>query len=203
MWSSDGAGGPGARPGLAASVLGVLAEVCVPGGDRNARVNAVRRRSVACSLAAIVLAGCGFELRRAPTLRFRTIRLTGFRPGSPLAEELMRNIAASQTTRVVESAAQAEVVLEALLDAREKGVVATTASALVREVQLRARFNYVLRASDGRELAVPVEMRLLRDMSYNERDALAKEEEEGFLYRAMQADIVAQVMRRLAALPAP
>ena len=187
------------------------AKVCVLGGDRNAWVawttlrsmNAVRRRGVAGSLAAVVLTGCGFKLRRAPTLRFRTIRLTGFRPGSPLAEELIRNIAASQTTRVVESSAQAEVVLEALLDAREKGVVATTASALVREVQLRTRFNYVLRASDGRELAVPVEMRLLRDMSYNERDALAKEEEEGFRDRAMQADIVAQVMRRLAALPAP
>ena len=39
-------------------------------------------------------------------------------------------------------------------------------------------------------------------MNYNESNALAKEEEEDFLYRAMQADVVAQVMRRLAALPA-
>ena len=158
---------------------------------------------LAAAGAASFLVGCGFELRRAPVLRFRTIKLAGFRPGSPLAEELSRSIAATQTTRVVESTAQAEVVLEAQLDVREKGVVATTASALVREVQLRARFNYALRTPDGRELAAPVEMRLLRDMSYNERDALAKEEEEGFLYRAMQADIAVQVLRRLAALPAP
>ena len=165
-----------------------------------------RRRlggGVAAVLSASLLAGCGFELRRAPTLRFRSLKLAGFRPNSPLADELARSIGASRTTRVVESTAQAEVVLEALLDARDKGVVATTASALVREVQLRARFSYVLRAPDGRELAAPVELLLRRDMSYNERDALAKEEEEGFLYRAMQADIVAQVLRRLAALPAP
>ena len=39
-------------------------------------------------------------------------------------------------------------------------------------------------------------------MSYNETAALAKEQEEAALYRAMQSDIVAQVMRRLAAVPA-
>ena len=166
----------------------------------------VRRRRLlvqggaAAGLAA-ALAGCGFELRRAPVLRFRTLRLAGFRPDSPLAAELRRAVDATPGTRTVDAAAQAQVVLQALVDAREKVVVATTASALVREVQLRARLGYALRTPDGRELAAAVELLLTRDMSYSERDALAKEEEEAFLYRAMQSDIVAQVMRRLAALP--
>jgi LPS-assembly lipoprotein len=37
-------------------------------------------------------------------------------------------------------------------------------------------------------------------MTYNERDALGKEQEEEMLYRAMQSDIANQVLRRLAAL---
>jgi len=37
-------------------------------------------------------------------------------------------------------------------------------------------------------------------MTYSEGVALAKEQEEAMLFRAMQSDIVAQVMRRLAAL---
>jgi LPS-assembly lipoprotein len=37
-------------------------------------------------------------------------------------------------------------------------------------------------------------------MTYNERDALAKEQEEELLYRAMQSDIASQVLRRLAAI---
>jgi LPS-assembly lipoprotein len=41
---------------------------------------------------------------------------------------------------------------------------------------------------------------LSRDMSYSETAALAKEQEENLLYRAMQSDIVAQVMRRLASV---
>jgi LPS-assembly lipoprotein len=148
------------------------------------------------------LAGCGFELRRAPELRFRTIVLTGFAPRSPLAEELRRHIDASRTTLVVDSAAKAQVVLEATSDARERSVVATTAVGQVRELQLRARLNFRLHTPGGRELIPPTEILLSRDMSYSETAALAKEQEEAFLFRAMQSDIVAQVMRRLAAVPA-
>lgn len=161
-----------------------------------------RRRSLLVATpAALLLAACGFELRRAPALNFRTVQLRGFAERSPLAEELRMNIDASQTTIVVESAAQAQVVLEMVTDAREKSVVASTAAGQVREVQLRARFNFRLRRVNGAELIAPREILLSRDMSYSETIALAKEQEEAALYRAMQSDIVAQVMRRLAAVP--
>lgn len=158
-----------------------------------------RRHWALFSLAA-VLAGCGFELRRAPELRFRTLQLSGFKPHSPLAEELRRSIAASTTTRMVESAAYAQVVLEALADTRSKGVVASTSAGQVREVQLHSRLSFRLRTPAGKELIAPTEITLSRDMTYNERDALAKELEEEQLYRAMQSDIAAQVLRRLAAV---
>lgn len=148
------------------------------------------------------LAGCGFELRRAPELRFRTIALNGFAPRSPLAEELTQNINASRTTLVVDAPAQAQVVFDAIADARERSVVASTAAGQVRELQLRARLNFRLRTPAGRELIPPTEILLSRDMSYSETVALAKEQEEAFLFRSMQSDIVAQVMRRLAAVPA-
>lgn len=152
--------------------------------------------------AALALSGCGFELRRAPELRFRTIALSGFAPRSPLAEELRRNIDGSRTTLVVDSIAKAQVVLEAISDARERSVVATTSAGQVRELQLRARLNFRVRTPGGRELIPATEILLSRDMSYSETVALAKEQEEAFLFRAMQSDIVAQVMRRLASVPA-
>jgi LPS-assembly lipoprotein len=73
----------------------------------------------------------------------------------------------------------------------------------VREVQLRARFEFRVRSAGGRELVAPAQITLARDMSYSETLALAKAEEEALLFRAMRNDIVGQVMRRLAALPAP
>jgi LPS-assembly lipoprotein len=150
--------------------------------------------------AAIVsgLSGCGFELKRAPELRFRTVQLVGFAPRSPLAEELRANIDASTTTKVVDSTAQAQVLLEALADAREKSVVASTAAGQVTEFTLRLRFRFRLRTVAGKELIAPTEIVQSRDMSYTETAALAKELEEASLYRSMQSDIVSQVMRRLA-----
>ena len=157
------------------------------------------RRRVLIAAAALA-GGCGFELRRAPELNFRTVQLKGFATGSQLASELKRSIDASRSTQVVESAAQAQVVFEALADGSERSVVASTATGQVRELQLRSRLSFRLRNGVGKELIPATEIVLSRDMSYNETDALAKEQEAALLYKAMQTDIVVQVMRRLAAV---
>jgi len=157
-----------------------------------------RHRRSLLLLAAASLAGCGFELRRPPQLNFQSIALTGFAPRSPLAEELRRSLA--QRVQVLDNAAQAQVVLQATSDLREKSVVASTSAAQVREFQLRVKFNFRATTSGGRELIAPVELLLTRDLSYTEAAALAKEQEEADLFREMQGDVVAQVMRRLASI---
>ena len=149
------------------------------------------------TLGAAALAGCGFALQRPPVLPFQTIALTGFNPRSPLLAELRSRLG---DTQVTENPAQADVVLHAIANARERSVVATTAAGQVREVQLRARFNFRVNAKGGRVMLPPSELLLTRDMSYNETAALAKEQEEAQLYRAMEADIAQQVLRRLAAV---
>ncbi|MBA4177158.1 MAG: hypothetical protein C0505_11455 [Leptothrix sp. (in: Bacteria)] len=154
-------------------------------------------RRVLLLLAAGLLGGCGFALRRPPTLAFQSIALTGFAPRSPLAEDLRRELL--KQVRVLDNPAQAQVVLQALDDTRERSVVASTAAAQVREVRLRLKFNFRAQTPSGRELIPRAELLLARDVSYSETQALAKEAEEAELFREMQADVVAQVMRRLAA----
>lgn len=146
--------------------------------------------------AALATSGCGFELRGTPDLPFSRIALAGFAPRSPLADELTRTL--SRSTEVVPAPERAQVVLHAITDAREKGVVASTAAGQVREVQLRVRLTFRLDTPGGSELIPATELLLTRDISYSETLALAKEYEEAQLYRAMQTDIVAQVLRRLA-----
>jgi LPS-assembly lipoprotein len=159
----------------------------------------MRRRAAFLTLLAATLAGCGFQLRRPPTLNFATVQLVGFPQRSPFTDELRRHIEASGSTRVVE--AQPQVVLEALDDVRDKSVAAQTAAGQVREFTLRTRLRFRLRTPAGKLLIPPTELLLTRDMSYNESNALAKEQEETMLYRSMQSDIVEQVMRQLAAVP--
>ena len=161
------------------------------------------RRCMALGLGlALGVAGCGFELRRAPEMHFQTVQLSGFPAKSPLALELRQSIDASPGTKVVDGAAKAQVVLEALSDSRDRSVVAYTSTGLVREVQLRARLNFRLRTAGGTELIPPTEIVQVRELTYNEGIALAKQYEEAFQFKAMQSDIVAQVVRRLAAVPA-
>ena len=161
---------------------------------------AARRGLVVALASTLALAACGFELQRPPALHFRTIRLTGFPVRSPLAAALQRGIAESDTTRVVEADKDAEVVLRAIADERQKRVVAVTAASLIREFELRARFVFELHTPAGKELIAPSEIVLRRNLSYSESVALAKEQEEAVLYRAMQGDIVSQVLRRLASV---
>jgi LPS-assembly lipoprotein len=149
---------------------------------------------------AVALAGCGFALRRAPELRFRTIQLAGFAPRSPLADELRRTLNASTTTLVVDNIAQAQVVLDVVDDVRSKVVMAINSVGEVTEFQLREGFSFRLRSAAGRELIPTTRILLTRDLSYTESAALGKEQEETFLYRSMQTDIVAQVLRRLASV---
>ncbi len=148
---------------------------------------------------AALLGGCGFRLRGAEPLAFRRIALTGFAPRSPLADELGAALQASGVT-VETDPARAELILQALADARERSVVATTTAAQVRELSLRLRLRWRTHTPAGREVTPPVELLLARDMSYSENLALAKQHEEADFYREMQTDIVAQVMRRLAAV---
>ncbi|HXD08079.1 MAG TPA: LPS assembly lipoprotein LptE [Burkholderiaceae bacterium] len=159
-------------------------------------------RGLALAGAAASLASCGFKLRRPPELHFRTVQFVGFDRRSEFARELQRNIEASGSTRVVEAASQAQVILLVIADRRERIVTAQAAAGQVREFAVRTRFNFALRTPGGRELIGPTELLLERAMTYNETDALAKEKEEEMLWRAMQTDIVDQVMRRLAAVPA-
>ena len=150
--------------------------------------------------AAVPLAGCGFTLKRPPELSFKTIQLTGFPPRSPLAAELRAQLEASPTTRVVESGAEAQVVLQSLSEAREKVVVAQTSANQIREFELRLRFDFRVRTVAGKDLIPDSELVQRRSLTYTESAALAKEQEEAFLYRAMQSDIVSQILRRLASV---
>ena len=161
-----------------------------------------KRLFLAGSLAALV-AGCGFKLRQPPDFAFDSI-LVGAPANSALANELKRSIASTGRVQVLQGVQleQAQVVLDLLLDQREKVVVGLNASGQVREFQLRTRVKFKLRTPQGKELIPETELLQQRDISFNESAVLSKESEENLLYRDMQSDLVQQLMRRLAAVKA-
>lgn len=162
----------------------------------------MQRRLVLGCAASLVLAGCGFKLRGAPDFAFRSLRVNAAE-SSPLGNELKRNLASIETLTLVDSpqqAASAEAVLDLLSELREKTVVGVNTSGQVREFQLRLRIRFRVRTPQGKELIGDTELLQLRDISFNESAVLAKEAEEGLIYRDMQTDLVQQIIRRLAAI---
>ncbi len=161
----------------------------------------MQRRHLLTALAAS-LTGCGFELRREPELLFHSLAISGIKPDSAMAAELRRQLARTPV-KLMEDANKAELVLVVLKDVRERSAVVSTTAGQVREWQLRLNFDFMLRTPNDELLLPRTELRMVREMNFRETDALGKEQEEALLYRAMQSDAVAQVMRRLAAVRLP
>jgi LPS-assembly lipoprotein len=90
--------------------------------------------------------------------------------------------------------------LDILEDVREKVVVGMNASGQVREFELRMRLRFRLRTPKGEELIPASVIAQHRNISFNESAVLSKETEEALLYRDMQADVVQQLLRRLASV---
>lgn len=152
--------------------------------------------------ASLLLAGCGFRLRQAPEFAFKSI-YAGLTPGSLIGIELKRYLRALGGVELITDAdrqKEAQVLLVVLQDQREKVIVGGGAVGQVRELQLRLRFKFRALTPQGKELIPETELLQVRDQSYSEALALAKQAEEVQLYSNMQSDIVQQVLRRLAAI---
>ncbi|UXH78124.1 LPS assembly lipoprotein LptE [Roseateles amylovorans] len=159
----------------------------------------MQRRDLLSLGAVALLSGCGFELRREPDYHFKTLALTGFVPHSPLAQELRRQVLRSPL-KLVEDPNRADVIIDVEREIRDKTSVATTTAGQITEWQLRLQLDYSLRSAGGDILLPRTELRLTRDMNYSESAALAKEQEEASLQKAMQVEAVGLLLRRLAAV---
>jgi LPS-assembly lipoprotein len=73
----------------------------------------------------------------------------------------------------------------------------------VREFTLRYRVGFRVHDGKGTDFVPPSVIQLTRDVTYDDAEILAKEQEEQLLFRDMQADMVQQILRRLAAAKPP
>ena len=150
----------------------------------------------------LLLAGCGFRLRQEPEYAFHTVYVVAA-PGLPLAIELQRAIQQSKGLELLTDKSrmgEADVLLDILGNQQDKLVAGLNATGEVREFKLRASVTFRLRTQQDRDLVTNTEIEQLRDFSYAETVALAKESEEALLYRNMQTELVQQIMRRIAAV---
>jgi len=161
------------------------------------------RRRLLFAAAALLPAGCGFQLRGSARLPFDTLHAS-FPPNSPTGAEFRRLLRVQGGTRLVDRPADAQARLEILEERREKEIVGFSSSGRPREYQLRLILRYrLLDARGGVELGPGGEIILRREITTTDTQVVAKEQEEALLYREMQGDMVQQLLRRLAAARPP
>lgn len=156
-----------------------------------------RRATLLAAGGALLLAGCGFQLRGSASLPFATL-YSGFAPASPLGIEFRSAIGHTETTRLVDRPEDAEARLDILEEHREKETVGFSSTGRPREYQLRLIVTFRLVSATGDELIPPSRLALHREITTTDTQYVAKEQEEALLYRDMERDLIQQLMRRLA-----
>jgi len=159
----------------------------------------MRRRQLVVVIGAAALAGCGFRLRGTQTLPVSSIYLA-LPVNSPIGAEMTRLLRSSTNTKVVTDRQQAQAIFELLGEAREREVLAINSQGRATEYQIRLRIRFRVLDHNAGELIEPTDLLTRRDITFNESDLLAKESEEGLLYRDMQSDLVRQMVNRLAGM---
>jgi LPS-assembly lipoprotein len=152
---------------------------------------------LATVLAAVTLAGCGFQLRGEAAVGFKTLEVSAVGP-SQVAPEIRRTLATGPT-RVVTTAKGAEAQLRILQEARDKIVATITGTGTVYEYELRLTVRYELLVP-GRELPMiaPTETIAKRLITYSASAPTAKEAEEQLLFKDMQVELAGRILRQIA-----
>jgi LPS-assembly lipoprotein len=150
-------------------------------------------------LSALLLSGCGFHLRghgdHQSEFPFKSLYLK-LASESAFTADLRHQLELNKL-ELLESPTASSVIVEIISEQTEKQILSISSAGRVQEFQLR--YVIVLRAYDtsGQTWLQPEELSMIRSLTYDDAQVLAKEQEELLLYRDMRVDAVQQVLRRL------
>jgi LPS-assembly lipoprotein len=154
------------------------------------------RTFTVCALAA--LAGCGFQLRGSYELPYKSVHIAAAGT-SQVASNLRRDLT-NNAIRIAAEAKSAEAQINITNERRDRQILSLSGAGRVREYQLRFWVNYQVTDAAGRVLIPTSEIQLTRILTYDDRQIIAKQQEEALLYSDMEKDAVGQILRRMLAV---
>lgn len=158
-------------------------------------------RPLLALILALALVGCGFHLRGVGSgnLPYKTMYIS-LPDTADVNIWLQRYIKASGSTEIVEDAKSAEAIFQQVSDTRQKTILSVNALGRVREYRLQLDYRFRVVNQKGQILIPTNEINLTRDITFDDSNILAKDLEEGLLWRDMNNDLVNQIMRRLSVI---
>jgi LPS-assembly lipoprotein len=159
----------------------------------------MKRLLLVAGLFSLLLAGCGFHLRRAPDLPLSMRKMYISAPGSngDLLRELRRGLA-SDDTEVLATPEGATAILSIISVSHSSRPLALNrvGVALLYQVQYEVEFSLTVR---GAVILEPQSVILNRNYTYSVSNAIANEEQELALNQALSKDVSQFIVTRVVA----
>ena len=148
----------------------------------------------------LMLASCGFHLQgRTPLPESFAYTFIDTKDEQTDFVQDLRKALISSGAKVIRTQASAGATIQVLDDALTERVLSVSARNIPTEYELTYKVKFSV-TSAGKSLIEHEEISATRDFSFDETQLLAKEREQEILREALARDLVALVMRRLAAL---
>ena len=143
------------------------------------------------------MSACGFQLRGEPQTGIKALHVSTAGTSGVYTE--IRRTLSTGSTRLVATPAEAQAHLRILAEGRDKVVHTITGTGRVYEFQLRLSVRYEM-VAPGRELPLiaETETQARRVITYSETAPIAKEAEEQLLFKDMQQELAARILRQIA-----
>ena len=150
---------------------------------------------------ALLLAACGFHLQgRQPLPALFAYTYVDTKDEQTDFVQDLRKALISSDVKVIRTRGSAGASIAVHDDELTERILSVSARNIPTEYELTYRVKFSVISSEGKTLIDNEEVSATRDISFDESQLLAKEREQEILRAALARDLVALVMRRLAAL---
>jgi LPS-assembly lipoprotein len=158
------------------------------------------RITAAAALIALTAAGCGFHLQGRQPLpeAFAYTYIDTKDEQTDFVQDLRKALLASGS-KVIRTRGSSGATINVHEDELTEKILSVSARNIPTEYELTYRVKFSV-DSGGKTVIDHEEISATRDISFDEAQLLAKEREQEILREALARDLVALVMRRLAAL---
>ena len=143
------------------------------------------------------LMSCGFHMRGVTDVAFSTVFIQG---NTLIISKNLKKSLNTSGVKVLDSAANAELLLEMVGEESEKRILSLAGGGTVNEFELFYRVHYRTKVADAATWSPVQTVEARRDFTYSDANLLAKQDEEKRLNDNMRSDVISGIMRRLAAL---
>ena len=132
----------------------------------------------------INIASCGYQLRGADEIKFKSISIVG---GSPSLAKVLKKKFKRKGVKI--ETGSAEKNLEIVTDSYSKEILSLSSAGKVKEYKIKYKISYRFKVKGG-EWSNPINIEANRDYTYDDKNIIAKTKEESRIIKGMQEQLI-------------